>query len=133
MEGGNNINIIHQGGNNNSNENTQGTRGENRGQKKHRIIRNPLLLPEAQQADILRSYQKDQYYKKYLSDKVSEASSSWFGQRTTLRYQKELGLFSSLAYFSLNTLRGKQTLGEEFCDIQLINEKVIIRSISRTR
>ena len=97
---------------------------EEREEVKREERRNELLFPYAPQADILRSYQKDQYYKKFIADKINEASSSWLGQRLTLRYQKELNFLGSLAYFTLNTLRGKQTLGEEFCDIQLINENV---------
>lgn len=95
-----------------------------------RLQRNELLMPFAPQADILRAYQKDQYFKKYISDKINEASSSWLGQRVTLRYQKELNFLGSITYFMLNTLRGKQTLGEEFCDIQQINSSVCFKQSS---
>lgn len=35
-------------------------------------------------------------------------------------YQTEVGVFSDLCYYSLSTLLGMQTLGEEYCDIMQI-------------
>lgn len=35
-------------------------------------------------------------------------------------YQTEVEVFSDLCYYSLTTLLGMQTLGEEYCDIMQI-------------
>jgi hypothetical protein len=35
-------------------------------------------------------------------------------------YQTEIGVFSDLCYYSLTTVLGMQTLGEEYCDIMQI-------------
>lgn len=36
-------------------------------------------------------------------------------------YQTEVEVFSDLCYYTLTTLLGTQTLGEEYCDIMQIN------------
>ena len=43
------------------------------------------------------------------------------GSRTQHMYQTEVEVFSDLCYYSLTTLLGTQTLGEEYCDIMQIN------------
>lgn len=37
-------------------------------------------------------------------------------------YQTEVEVFSDLCYYSLTTLLGMQTLGEEYCDIMQIRD-----------
>ncbi|KAF9916924.1 peroxisome biogenesis factor 10 [Lobosporangium transversale] len=80
-----------------------------------------LALPSASQPDIIRANQKDAYYQQILKDQVKDAFREIFGNRTQHKYQTEVEVFSDLCYYSLTTLLGTQTLGEEYCDIMQIN------------
>ncbi|KAF9106070.1 peroxisome biogenesis factor 10 [Mortierella sp. AM989] len=79
-----------------------------------------LSLPSASQPDIIRANQKDSYYQQILKDQVKDAVRDIFGSRTQHMYQTEVDVFSDLCYYSLTTLLGTQTLGEEYCDIMQI-------------
>ncbi|KAF8926171.1 peroxisome biogenesis factor 10 [Dissophora ornata] len=79
-----------------------------------------LSLPSASQPDIIRANQKDAYYQQILKDQVKDAVRDIFGSRTQHMYQTEVDVFSDLCYYSLTTLLGTQTLGEEYCDIMQI-------------
>ncbi|KAF9175035.1 peroxisome biogenesis factor 10 [Mortierella sp. AD011] len=79
-----------------------------------------LSLPSASQPDIIRANQKDSYYQQILKDKVKDAVRDIFGSRLQHLYQTEVDVFSDLCYYSLTTLLGTQTLGEEYCDIMQI-------------
>ncbi|KAF9927519.1 peroxisome biogenesis factor 10 [Linnemannia zychae] len=80
-----------------------------------------LSLPSASQPDIIRANQKDSYYQQILRDQVKDAVREIFGSRTQHMYQTEVEVFSDLCYYTLTTLLGTQTLGEEYCDIMQIN------------
>ncbi|KAK3827277.1 MAG: Pex12 amino terminal region-domain-containing protein [Linnemannia elongata] len=80
-----------------------------------------LSLPSASQPDIIRANQKDSYYQQILKDQVKDAVREIFGSRTQHMYQTEVEVFSDLCYYTLTTLLGTQTLGEEYCDIMQIN------------
>ncbi|KAF9188429.1 peroxisome biogenesis factor 10 [Haplosporangium sp. Z 767] len=80
-----------------------------------------LSLPGASQPDIIRANQKDSYYQQILKEQVKDAVREIFGSRTQHMYQTEVEVFSDLCYYSLTTLLGTQTLGEEYCDIMQIN------------
>ena len=86
--------------------------------------RNPLLFENASGSDVIRAHQKDEQFKREFEEKLTDICNSWIGQRHTLRYSKELQLLSNLTYFSVSSLRGVQTLGEEFCDIRKIDTNV---------
>ncbi|KAG0048644.1 peroxisome biogenesis factor 10 [Gryganskiella cystojenkinii] len=79
-----------------------------------------LTLPSASQPDIIRANQKDSYYQQILQSQVKDAVREIFGSRTQHMYQTEVEVFSDLCYYSLTTLLGTQTLGEEYCDIMQI-------------
>ncbi|KAF9353248.1 peroxisome biogenesis factor 10 [Mortierella sp. NVP85] len=79
-----------------------------------------LSLPGASQPDIIRANQKDTYYQQILKEQVKDAFREIFGSRMQHMYQTEVGVFSDLCYYSLTTLLGMQTLGEEYCDIMQI-------------
>ncbi|KAF9371262.1 peroxisome biogenesis factor 10 [Podila verticillata] len=81
-----------------------------------------LTLPSASQPDIIRANQKDSYYQQILKDQVKDAVREIFGSRTQHMYQTEVEVFSDLCYYSLTTLLGMQTLGEEYCDIMQIRD-----------
>ncbi|KAG0225617.1 peroxisome biogenesis factor 10 [Mortierella sp. GBA43] len=76
-----------------------------------------LSLPSASQPDIIRANQKDTYYQQILKGQFKDAVLEIFGSRTQHMYQTEIGVFSDLCYYSLTTVLGMQTLGEEYCDI----------------
>ncbi|KAF9435097.1 peroxisome biogenesis factor 10 [Entomortierella beljakovae] len=80
-----------------------------------------LSLPSASQPDIIRANQKDSYYQQILQGQVKDVVRDIFGSRTQHQYQTEVDIFSDLCYYSLTTLLGTQTLGEEYCDIMQIN------------
>ncbi|CAG8544947.1 4565_t:CDS:10 [Paraglomus occultum] len=82
-----------------------------------------LFFPYAAQPDIIRSNQKDAFYRGVLETQVRTVFRQYFGTRSQNLHQKELGLLSDLCYFCLTTLLGTQTLGEEYCDILQISEK----------
>eukprot|EP01116_Phalansterium_solitarium_P020731 TRINITY_DN6202_c0_g1_i2.p1 TRINITY_DN6202_c0_g1~~TRINITY_DN6202_c0_g1_i2.p1 ORF type:complete len:183 (-),score=64.19 TRINITY_DN6202_c0_g1_i2:470-1018(-) len=74
-------------------------------------------FPRAAQPDIVRSAQKDEFYRKHINDQTFDAVNKIFGPRVAMRLQRELELCADLAYFGLTTGFGAQTLGEEYCDI----------------
>ncbi|XP_007943624.1 peroxisome biogenesis factor 10 [Orycteropus afer afer] len=64
--------------------------------------------------EVVRAAQKDDYYRGGLRSAASGALHSLAGARKWLEWRKEIELLSNLAYFSLTTLAGYQTLGEEY-------------------
>mmetsp|Transcript_37124 Transcript_37124/g.60251 ORF Transcript_37124/g.60251 Transcript_37124/m.60251 type:complete len:376 (-) Transcript_37124:218-1345(-) len=75
---------------------------------------------QAPQAHILRSLQKDQYYLSYLHQRLDKLSADILG-RHAARVEDEVRMVAYCCYFGLTTLLGKQTLGEEYCDIMQID------------
>ncbi|XP_006885885.1 PREDICTED: peroxisome biogenesis factor 10 isoform X2 [Elephantulus edwardii] len=63
---------------------------------------------------VVRAAQKDDYYRNGLRSAAGGALHSLAGARKWLEWRKEIELLSDLAYFSLTTLAGYQTLGEEY-------------------
>ncbi|KAF9978215.1 hypothetical protein BGZ73_003396 [Actinomortierella ambigua] len=82
-----------------------------------------LSLPSASQPDIIRANQKDAYYQEILKTQVKDAVRDVLGKcsRFQHQFQNEINVFSDLCYYSLTTLLGMQTLGEEYCDIMQIS------------
>eukprot|EP00478_Filoreta_tenera_P005799 GABV01007142.1.p1 GENE.GABV01007142.1~~GABV01007142.1.p1 ORF type:complete len:108 (-),score=14.16 GABV01007142.1:52-375(-) len=74
------------------------------------------MIRRADQPDILRASQKDEYYLSILRDECQELASHLFGARSAL-YSDEIDLLSALGYFAMTTVAGHRTLGEEYCDI----------------
>ncbi|KAM9244760.1 peroxisome biogenesis factor 10 isoform 1-T1 [Dugong dugon] len=64
--------------------------------------------------EVVRAAQKDDYYRGGLRSAAGGALHSLAGARKWLEWRKEIELLSDLAYFSLTTLAGYQTLGEEY-------------------
>lgn len=79
--------------------------------------RNRLLFEPAAQPDIVRAHQKDYGYRKAMAEQLKGLAATWVGQYFAARYYKEIALVAELLYVSSSTLRGKQTLGEEYCDV----------------
>lgn len=76
-----------------------------------------MPLASANQAQLIRSSQKDEYYRRVLRNSANEACQSVAGSKHWLDWRREIELLSDLAYYSLTTLSGFQTLGEEYVGI----------------
>ncbi|RVE71241.1 hypothetical protein OJAV_G00071940 [Oryzias javanicus] len=91
-----------------------------------------MPLVHANQAQLIRSSQKDEYYRTVLRNNANEAVQTLAGSRLWLDWRKEVELLSDLAYLSLTTLSGFQTLGEEYVNIVQVDPSER-RIPSRTR
>ncbi|KAK0156451.1 Peroxisome biogenesis factor 10 [Merluccius polli] len=76
-----------------------------------------MPLVPANQAQLVRSGQKDEYHQTFLRNKANEAFQTLAGSKRWLDWRKEVELLSDLAYFGLSTFSGYQTLGEEYVNI----------------
>ncbi|XP_078806143.1 peroxisome biogenesis factor 10 isoform X1 [Oryzias latipes] len=76
-----------------------------------------MPLAPANQAQLIRSCQKDDYYRTVLRNNANEAVQTLAGSRLWLHWRKEVELLSDVTYLSLTTLSGFQTLGEEYVNI----------------
>ena len=73
-----------------------------------------LTYPRASQPEIVRSLQKDSYYRDLLHAQLREVATDVLGARRSHVYAEILALGASVAYFGLSTLGGAQSLGEEY-------------------
>lgn len=76
-----------------------------------------MPLVPANQPQLIRSSQKDEYYQKNLTNNANELFHTFAGSRHWLQWRKEIELLSDLTYYVLTTLSGYQTLGEEYVSI----------------
>ncbi|KAK5602104.1 hypothetical protein CRENBAI_016741 [Crenichthys baileyi] len=76
-----------------------------------------MPLTHANQAQLIRSSQKDEYYRSVLRNSTNEACQTVAGSKHWLDWRREIELLSDLAYYGLTTLLGYQTLGEEYVGI----------------
>ncbi|KAJ2788083.1 peroxisome biogenesis factor 10 [Coemansia interrupta] len=74
-------------------------------------------FPSAGSADIVRAAQKDAFYHQRLASDLSAVVQELRGTRYQVAHQTEIQGISRLLYYSLTTLLGSQTLGEEYCGI----------------
>ncbi|RAL52857.1 hypothetical protein DM860_007625 [Cuscuta australis] len=74
-------------------------------------------FPMAQQPEIMRAAEKDDQYTLLVYESCRDAFRHLFGTRVAVSYQNETKLLGQMLYFLLTTGAGKQTLGEEYCDI----------------
>ncbi|XP_038602422.1 peroxisome biogenesis factor 10 [Tachyglossus aculeatus] len=76
------------------------------------------MAPEpASPPQVVRAAQKDDYYRAELQGTAGGALHNLLGARKWLEWRKEVELLTDLAYFSLTTLSGSQTLGEEYVNV----------------
>ncbi|XP_064642930.1 peroxisome biogenesis factor 10-like [Lineus longissimus] len=80
------------------------------------------MLTDAGQVEIVRAHQKDDYYLASLRSRLTDVAQSLFGARFWVRWNKELTLVADVGYFTLTTLAGSQTLGEEYVNILQVDE-----------
>ncbi|KAM3617047.1 uncharacterized protein V6R79_001657 [Siganus canaliculatus] len=76
-----------------------------------------MPLTQANQSQLIRSSQKDEYYQTFLRNNANEAFQTLAGSKRWLNWRKEIELLSDLAYYGLTTFSGYQTLGEEYVNI----------------
>ncbi|XP_047450550.1 peroxisome biogenesis factor 10 [Mugil cephalus] len=76
-----------------------------------------MPLVPANQSQLIRSSQKDEYYRASLRNIANEAYQTLAGSKSWLDWRREIELLSDLAYFGLTTFSGCQTLGEEYVNI----------------
>lgn len=76
-----------------------------------------ITLPFAGQPDIVLASQKDQIHVRELREAVYSVAEGAFGPQTTSGAKPELSLFADFLYQFLTTSKGRQTLGEEYCDL----------------
>ena len=73
-----------------------------------------LTYPLAAQSEIVRSHQKDTYYRDQLYAQIKDVANDVLGSRQSHAYSELLSLVASVAYFGLSTLGNSQSLGEEY-------------------
>lgn len=76
----------------------------------------------ADQAEIVRCNQKDEYYSMFIKRSLGDIAQSVFGPRAWLHWKKELDLVAEVLYFGLTTLSGCQTVGEEYVNILQVDD-----------
>jgi len=78
--------------------------------------------PYAAAPDIIRAHQKDAYFQGILTGQLSDLHRRLRGARSAHAWTSETRTFADVLYFSLTTLLGNRTLGEEYCDLVQVEE-----------
>ncbi|KAK6119689.1 hypothetical protein DH2020_046557 [Rehmannia glutinosa] len=78
----------------------------------------------AAQPEVMRAAEKDDQYASFVYDACRDAFRHLFGTRVAVAYQSETKLLGQMLYYVLTTGAGKQTLGEEYCDITQVLVKM---------
>ncbi|KAM4652543.1 peroxisome biogenesis factor 10 [Discoglossus pictus] len=76
-----------------------------------------MAFSVANQPQLIRSSQKDELFQSSLRGQAHEACQAFAGAKKWLQWRKEIELMCDLAYYSLTTFSGYQTLGEEYVNI----------------
>ncbi|KAI0639013.1 peroxisome assembly protein per8 [Trametes polyzona] len=90
-------------------------------------------FPQAQQAQIIRSNQRDLFQVSALREQTENVLRSWLGTRWLTRWDKEIDFAANVLYYGLTTGLGSQTLGEEYTDIWLNSSRTQRRPSPRLR
>lgn len=91
-----------------------------------------LQFPRAGQPDMVRSLQKDEYYKMHLHQQMHQTALFLLGSRRFSKYEREVATLSELLYYTLTTVLSQPTLGEEYCDIvQVASQHQELPTLSR--
>eukprot|EP00903_Cladosiphon_okamuranus_P019119 g17591.t1 len=78
------------------------------------------VLRYAAQPDVVLSQERDLYYANtLLGEGASELAETLLGSRRVMILAPELRALASCLYFGLTNLAGKQTLGQEYCGVDL--------------
>ncbi|KAK5863057.1 hypothetical protein PBY51_000115 [Eleginops maclovinus] len=91
-----------------------------------------MPLAPANQSQLIRSSQKDEYYQSFLRNNANEAFQTLAGSKLWLDWRREIELLSDLTYYGLTTFSGYQTLGEEYVHmVQVDPSKLRVPSRAR--
>ncbi|KAI0761193.1 peroxisome assembly protein per8 [Trametes elegans] len=90
-------------------------------------------FPPAQQAQIIRSNQRDLFQASALREQTENVLRSWMGTRWLTRWDKEIDFTANLLYYGLTVGAGSQSLGEEYTDIWLHSTRTHKRPSPRLR
>ncbi|KAL4893355.1 Pex12 amino terminal region-domain-containing protein [Aspergillus ambiguus] len=90
------------------------------------------FYPFATSPDIIRSHEKDLFLTSNLVNQAQAIVRSLRGARVAHTYSETIKNLTEILYFSLTTLIGNRTLGEEYCDlVQLEDDTLQLPSITR--
>lgn len=90
------------------------------------------FYPFATSPDIIRSHEKDGFITGTLTNQAQAIIRSLKGARYAHAHAETIKNLTEILYFSLTTLIGNRTLGEEYCDIvQLEDDTLQLPSIVR--
>ncbi|KAI9042265.1 ubiquitin-protein ligase peroxin 10 [Aspergillus affinis] len=90
------------------------------------------FYPFATSPDIIRSHEKDVFLTSSLVYQAQSIARSLRGARFAHTYSDTIKNLTEILYFSLTTLIGNRTLGEEYCDlVQLEDDTLRLPSIAR--
>ncbi|XP_072282692.1 peroxisome biogenesis factor 10 [Pyxicephalus adspersus] len=76
-----------------------------------------MAFISANQPQLIRSSQKDEQFQSSLRGQAHEACQAFAGAKKWLQWRKEIELLCDVAYYTLTTFSGYQTLGEEYVNI----------------
>ncbi|CRG89815.1 hypothetical protein PISL3812_06854 [Talaromyces islandicus] len=90
------------------------------------------FFPFATSPDIIRSHEKDAFATANLTNQAQSVVRALKGARFAHGNADTIKNLTELLYFSLTTLIGNRTLGEEYCDVvQLENDTLQLPSLAR--
>lgn len=90
------------------------------------------FYPFATSPDIIRSHEKDVFITATLTNQAQSIIRSLRGARFAHAHADAIKHLTELLYFSLTTLIGNRTLGEEYCDVvQLEDDTLQLPSLVR--
>ena len=79
-----------------------------------------LTFAAASRAEGLLAAHKDEAYREQLLEQLTTACSLLLGSRQATLWQRQLQACSATLYFGLTTGCGRQTPGDEYCDLTLV-------------
>ena len=82
-----------------------------------------VSISDSKQPEVLRAFQRDDEYKQILRFMIIESLEVFINYRKLSNYDSEIKMGSDFVYYLFTTMRGKQTLGEEYCSILPISVK----------
>ncbi|RXG51438.1 hypothetical protein Avbf_09233 [Armadillidium vulgare] len=80
-------------------------------------------MEDAGAAEILRATQKDNVFIDEIKSTIADILQKVFGSHFWLKYNKWVSVLCEVAYYSCTTLTLRQTLGEEYTGLLMINSK----------
>lgn len=90
------------------------------------------FYPFATSPDIIRSHEKDVFQISVLVNQAQSIIRALRGARFAHTHSDAIKYLTEILYFSLTTLIGNRTLGEEYCDlVQLEDDTLRLPSIAR--